>query len=271
MAMGEGNHGGGAGAVLLERRGSVLTIVLNRPDVRNALTADLEAGLIDALGHAGEPDVRAVVLSARGPVFCSGANTKELAGNDERHASALRVRARELPETVLMPLMRLEKPVIAAINGPAVGAGIGLALAADFRVCAESAAFTFAFGRVALAPDLGTCWTLPRIVGHRAARDLLMFGRTVAAQDALDIGLADRVVADADLAEASRELAQDLAQGPTLALGLTKMLLRRAHDLDLEQFLEHEVLVQSVLVRSDDHQEGVTALRARRAPEFRGH
>lgn len=258
-------------AVLIEQRDSVLTIVLNRPDVRNALTADLEAGLIDALRHAGESDVRAVVLTARGPVFCAGANTKELAGNEDRHASALRVRARELPETVLLPLMRLEKPVVAALNGPAVGAGIGLALAADFRVCAESAAFVFAFRRVALAPDLGTCWTLPRIVGHRVARDLLMFGPTVSSHEALDMGLADRVVADADLAEASHDLACELAQGPTLALGLTKLLLRRAHDLDLEQFLEHEVLVQSVLVRSEDHQEGVTALKARRAPEFRGH
>ena len=93
----------------------------------------------------------------------------------------------------------------------------------------------------------------------------------MSSHEALDMGLADRVVADADLAEASHDLACELAQGPTLALGLTKLLLRRAHDLDLEQFLEHEVLVQSVLVRSEDHQEGVTALKARRAPEFRGH
>ena len=257
-------------AVLVDHDGAVLTIVFNRPDVRNALTADLEAGLVDALRRAGEPDIRAVVVTGRGPVFCAGANTKELAGNEQRDAAVLRVRAREIPETVLLPLARLEKPVIAALNGPAVGAGIGLALAADFRFCAESASFVFAFRRVALVPDLGTCWTLPRIVGHRAARDLLMLGSTVPAAEALALGLADRVVADDDLARAAAAFAHELASGPTLALGLTKQLLRRSQDVDLEQFLEQEVLVQSILVRSDDHQEGVTALSQRRPPVFRG-
>ena len=171
---------------------------------------------------------------------------------------------------MLLPLTRLEKPVIAALNGPAVGAGIGLALAADFRFCAESASFVFAFRRVALVPDLGTCWTLPRIVGHRVALDLVMLGSTVPAAEALALGLADRVVADDDLARAAAAFAHELASGPTLALGLTKQLLRRSQDVDLEQFLEQEVLVQSILVRSDDHQEGVAALSQRRPPVFRG-
>ena len=258
-------------AVEVEETEGVLTITLNRPEVRNALVPDLEAGLIDAIGRAAAPSVRAVVLTGAGPTFCAGANMKELDGhNDDRDEAALHPRARELPDRVVLPLWALEKPVIAALNGPAVGAGIGLALAADFRIGVSSASFVFAFHRVALAPDLGTCWALPRIVGDRVARDLLLRGRALPAGDALECGLLDHVAADDELRTVAHAWAEELAQGPTLALAKTKYLLRRAETLDLESFLEEEVLAQSVLVRSDDHHEGVAAFTDRRPPSFTG-
>ena len=142
----------GAEAVVAEFRDDVLSITLNCPDVRNALTPRLEQGLALAIRDAQSPKVRAVVITGRGTVFCAGANIKELDENDDRDAATLRVRAKEIPESLLLPLIRLEKPVIAALNCPAVGDGIGLALAADFRICAEHASFIFAFRRVGLVP-----------------------------------------------------------------------------------------------------------------------
>ena len=262
---------GASDAVLMDRDdGGVLTITLNAPAVRNALTATLEAGLKHAIEEANSSAVRAVVLTGNGPVFCAGANMKELNSNEGRDAASLRVRAREIPESLLLPLTRLEKPVIAALNGAAVGAGIGLALAADYRICAQRASFIFAFLRLGLVPDLGIAWTLPRLIGYRASRDLLYRGRTVTAQHALEIGLVDKVVADADLSAAAAQLARDLADGPTMAIGATKQLLLRGSDVSLERFLGEEVLVQTALVRSEDHLEGVAAQAQRRTPTFRG-
>jgi 2-(1,2-epoxy-1,2-dihydrophenyl)acetyl-CoA isomerase len=257
-------------AVLLDEDGGVLTITLHAPQVRNALTPAIEAGLERGIHQANQPRVRAVVVTGNGPAFCAGANTKELDSNDERDAATLRMRAREIPEGLLLPLVRLEKPVIAAINGPVAGAGIGIALAADYRICATSASFVFAFKRLGLAPDLGIGWTLPRLIGYRAARDVLLGGTTMTADEARTLGLADDVVPDADLASTAADLARELAEGPTMALGATKTLLRYGSELSLEQFLSQEVLFQSGLVRSEDHLEGVSALSERRTPQFRG-
>lgn len=258
-------------AVLLEENDGVLTATLDRAEHRNSLTAEIEAGLEEAIRRAATPAIRALLLQANGPVFCAGANARELDGNDARSEAELRVRAREIPERLLVPLVRLEKPVVAAIEGPVVGAGIGLVLAADFRVLSSRASFMFAFHRVGLAPDLGTCWSLPRLVGMAAARDILLRGRTVDAEEAQALHLVDDVCAPDDVRARAADLAAELAAGPTLALGFTKRLLERGQSLDLETFLEHEVLAQSALVRSQDHHEGITAFRERRPPEFGGH
>jgi 2-(1,2-epoxy-1,2-dihydrophenyl)acetyl-CoA isomerase len=257
-------------AVLMAMDGGVLTVTLNSPRVRNALIDGIEAGLARAAKEANGSKVRSVILTGNGPAFCAGANMKELDENEERDAGTLRARAREIPESVLLPLARIEKPVIVALNGAAVGAGIGLALTGDYRVCAQSSSFIFAFLRLGLAPDLGIAWTLPRLIGYQAARDLLFRGQTVTAEEAFQLGLADKVVPDDDLAEAAKELACELAEGPTLALGATKTLLRRGAELDLERFLDYEVLAQSMLVGTEDHREAVNAHGGRRAPKFRG-
>jgi 2-(1,2-epoxy-1,2-dihydrophenyl)acetyl-CoA isomerase len=243
----------------------VFTITLNSPRVRNALTPGIEAGLRIGLKRAEQSDVRAVVLTGRGPAFCAGANMKELDSNDDRDEASLRLRAR-----ILLPLARLEKPVIVALNGPAVGAGIGLALVADYRVWSSSASMVFAFLRLGLVPDLGIAWSLPRLIGHRLSRDLLLDGRTVAAEEALSLGLADNVVDPDELQATAETFARELAQRPTMAWGATKRLLARGGDSSLERFLDEEVLVQSGLVRTEDHAEGVRAHLERRSPEFRG-
>lgn len=261
---------GSADAVLTAQDGGVFTITLNAPEARNAFTPAVERGLKRAIHDANGPQVRSVVLTGSGPAFCAGANMKELDTNEGKDAASLRVRAREIPESILLPLTRLEKPVVVALNGPAVGAGIGLALAADYRVFAERASLVFAFLRLGLVPDLGIAWTLPRLVGYRAARDLLLRGRTVTAAEALALGLADEVVADDDLTSAATALAAELAAGPTMAMGATKYLLHRGVEVGLERFLEEEVLLQTTLVRSEDHAEGVSAQRERRAAQFHG-
>ena len=257
-------------AVVIEDHGGVLVATLDRAEHRNSLTPEIEAGLEEAIRRAATPAIRALLLQANGPVFCAGANARELDGNDARSEAELRVRAREIPERLLVPLVRLEKPVVAAIEGPVVGAGIGLVLAADFRVVASSASFMFAFHRVGLAPDLGTCWSLPRLVGLASARDILLRGRIVDAAEARTLQLADDVCEPSEVRLRARALAEELASGPTLALGFTKRLLERGQSLDLETFLEHEVLAQSALVRSDDHHEGIAAFRERRPPDFGG-
>ena len=258
-------------AVRIEIDSAVLTLTLDAPDVRNALTHEIEAGLVHGIEAAASGEVRVVVITGSGAAFCAGASTKELGENDAKDLASLRARARVIPDTILQPLTRLEKPVIAAVNGWAVGAGIGIALACDFRIGSESARFLFGFRRLALVPDLGIAWFLPRLIGHRAARDLLFSDRPVDAAAALELGLLDEVVADDELPERADALAQELAAGPTLALGLMKRMLHTSSETDLTSFLEQETLVQTMLVRASDHQEGVDALAARRPPEFRGY
>jgi 2-(1,2-epoxy-1,2-dihydrophenyl)acetyl-CoA isomerase len=257
-------------AVAIERHGDVLAVILQSVGTRNALTPAIEAGLVEGIAAARDPRVRAVLLTGRGPAFCAGANMSELEVNADRDLATLRVRARELPEAILRPIVELEKPVVVGINGAAAGAGIGLALAGDFRVGSASTRFLFAFRRIALAPDLGTCWSLPRLVGFRTARDLLYFGRTVAADEAFAIGLLDRLCADDELWDASLELATELAAGPTVALGFTKLMLRRAFELGLDDLVTQEVMAQTTLVNGEDHREGVAAFRERRDPNFQG-
>jgi 2-(1,2-epoxy-1,2-dihydrophenyl)acetyl-CoA isomerase len=258
-------------AVVRELRDAVLTLTLNVPESRNALVPEIERGLADGIGEARSSTVRVLILAGQGPAFCAGASMRELDGNDSRDLATLRARAQLIPEEIIRPLYLLEKPVIAAINGWTVGAGIGIALAADYRICSENARFLFGFRRLALVPDLGVCWMLPRLVGYRAARDLLLRDRDVGAEEALELGLVDDLVPASNLSERSFEFATELATGPTVALGFTKQMLYRSLDLDLDSFLQLETLRQTILVGGDDHQEGVRALAERRAPLFNGH
>lgn len=257
--------------VILTQADGVLTITLNEPEGRNALTPGIEHGLIRGIAAATSADVRCVVLTGSGGAFCAGGDMREM-GQIEQKANipALRARTRALPDRILRPLSELEKPVVAALNGWVVGAGVGIALAADFRIASSRCKFLIAFERVGLIPDLGTAWALPRLVGYRAARDLMYRRDPVGAERALELGLVDELVEPEALMTRTAEFAADLAERPTLAMGLAKRLLQESFSLDLDTFLRREVAAQGVALGSEDYQEGRVAFREKRSPKFNG-
>jgi enoyl-CoA hydratase/carnithine racemase len=248
------------------------TVTFDRPDKLNALTFDVYADLRDLLGEVEHrDDVRVVVVTGTGRGFCSGGDVEEII------APLLEMDARGLLEftrmtgAVVERIRRLPVPVIAAVNGVAAGAGAVIALAADLRILAESASFSFLFTRVGLAgADMGSAYLLPRVVGLGRATELLLLGESVDAERAVSIGLATRVVDDADLATSAGDLAKDLASGPALAYGATKVLIGRELDMDLGSAIELEAFAQALLMTTEDHAEFYRAFTGKRPPEWKG-
>jgi enoyl-CoA hydratase/carnithine racemase len=248
------------------------TVTFDRPDKLNALTFDVYADLRDLLGEIEHrDDVRVLVLTGTGRGFCSGGDV------DEIIAPLLEMDARGLLEftrmtgAVVERIRRLPIPVIAAVNGVAAGAGAVIALAADLRILAESASFSFLFTRVGLAgADMGSAYLLPRVVGLGRATELLLLGESVDAERAVAIGLATRVVADADLSGSAGDLARSLASGPALAYGSTKVLIGRELDMDLGSAIELEAFTQALLMTTEDHAEFYRAFTGKRPPEWTG-
>jgi 2-(1,2-epoxy-1,2-dihydrophenyl)acetyl-CoA isomerase len=248
------------------RDGAVLTITLNRPEVLNALNGAMHEGLAAALHEAAEPDVRAVVLTGAGRGFCVGADLSEL----PRDPRAIRELLRRRFNPNIRTICRLEKPVIAAVNGPAAGAGLALAMACDLRLAAESASFVPAFIGIGLVPDSGLSHTLPRLIGPPAAFEWLVSGRKMTAREAAERGLVSRVVPDGELAAATVALADDLARKPTVAVGLTKTLIAHAGEITLDEQLDLEAQLQAVAAGTADFAEGVAAFLEKRPPDFTG-
>ncbi|MHB8586897.1 MAG: enoyl-CoA hydratase/isomerase family protein [Thermoplasmatota archaeon] len=249
-------------------QGGVRTLTLNRPSARNALNAGLVGALRDALRDANrDAAVRCILLTGTPPAFCAGGDVRWM--QERAGAPDATKRAQETAFGALArDLLRLEKPIVAAVNGDAYGAGMALAILSDAVVIARNARLGATFSRVALVPDTGASWALPRLVGLRAARRLVLLGDPVDAEEALRLGLVDAVSDDA-LAQAT-SLAERLAQGPTKALALAKRALLRAADSDMETALANEANLQALCFALDDHAEGVSAFLEKRPPKFSG-
>jgi enoyl-CoA hydratase/carnithine racemase len=250
----------------------VATVTFSRPDKLNALTFDVYADLRDLLvelPHRG--DARVLVLTGEGRGFCSGGDVEEIIGALQRMPAAELLEFTRMSGSVVKAMRDCPLPIVAAVNGVAAGAGAVLALAADIRLVASSAKFSFLFTKVGLAgADMGAAYLLPRLVGLGRAAELLILGGEVEAARAAGIGLATRVVPDDELAAATRELARELADGPALAYATTKILLTRELDLDLGGAIEMEALAQALLMKSDDFAEFYAAWSEGRSPAWSG-
>lgn len=253
--------------VLTEDRGGVRVVTLNRPEVLNAFDAKLGEELLDALTKAeANAGVRCIVLTGAGRAFCSGADLRGHTPGETSLGAMLRSRYNR----IILRLRTMEKPVIAAVNGVAAGAGCNLALAADLRVASDRASFIEVFTRVGLIPDSGGTWLLPRFVGVGRALEMMFFAEPIDAAAAERLGLVNRVVSQDDLIPRTLEWAARLAEGPTRAYGLIKRGVDRALALDLRAALEYEAHLQEIAGRSDDHREGVAAFLEKRPPSYAG-
>jgi 2-(1,2-epoxy-1,2-dihydrophenyl)acetyl-CoA isomerase len=252
--------------VEVARDGAVLTITLNRPDVLNAFNGAMHAGLAAALKEARDPDVRAVVLTGAGRGFCVGQDLTEF--REAPGDISDRLRAQYHPN--VLAVRALEKPVIAAVNGPAAGAGLSLACACDLRLAAESASFVPAFIGIGLVPDSGGSFFIVRLLGQARAFEWMTSNRKLTAAEAHAWGLVSEVV-DADrLPERAAEVAATYAAAPTRGIGMTKRLFEHAATATLDEQLELEAQLQSAATRTDDFREGVNAFLEKRQPRFGG-
>jgi 2-(1,2-epoxy-1,2-dihydrophenyl)acetyl-CoA isomerase len=252
----------------LEVADAVATITLDRPEALNALTVPLKEALLAAFRDvAADRAIRAVVLTGAGRAFCAGQDLRERLEPDAAPlADEIRLRYNPL----IRAMRTLEKPIVAAVNGVAAGAGASLALACDIRIAAAGATFVLAFGRVGLIPDSGATWLLPRLVGGSKAAELALTGDPLTAADAERLGLVARVVdADRVVAE-SQALAARLAAGAPRALALTKQALDAAWEASFEDQLEAEADLQGEAGATADHAEGIAAFLERRPPRFTG-
>jgi 2-(1,2-epoxy-1,2-dihydrophenyl)acetyl-CoA isomerase len=257
--------------VLYEVADAVATVTINRPDAMNSLDTVTKEALRDAvLQAAGDDDVRAVVLTGSGRAFCVGQDLAEHKAGLDAGSDQLWRTVPEHYNPLVLALATMPKPVIAAVNGVAAGAGAAVTFACDFRILADSGGFNLAFTAIGLTADSGASWTLPRLVGQARAVELLMRPTTVKAAQALELGLVNEVVpADHVLARAT-ELAAQLAAGPTVAYAAVKRSLVYAATHDIESSLAYEAEQQNIAGATSDHRNAVTAFIAKEKPRFTG-
>ena len=249
----------------------VATLTFNRPERMNALSTPIMEGLLQGLPRlAGDPAVRVIVLTGAGRAFCAGGDVKSMAEGGERRSAAEATAHLRSRMEVSRILHELPKPTIAMINGPAAGAGLAFALACDLRIAGASARLVTAFVKVGLSGDFGGSFFLTRLVGTAKARELYFTGRPIDAQEALSLGLVNRVVADDQLGDATMELAKSLAQGPHIALSLMKRNMNCAEAAGLAELLDVEAANMVQATRTEDHREAAKAFVEKRAPVFVG-
>ncbi|MBC3983934.1 enoyl-CoA hydratase/isomerase family protein [Streptomyces sp. AC536] len=264
-----------ADTVLYDVTEGLATITLNRPDAMNALNTELKVALRDTLRQAADdPAVRAVLLTGSGRAFCVGQDLKEhierLHDDAVRASGATMDTVREHYNPIVAAIAEMPKPVVAGVNGVAAGAGAGFAFAADYRVVADTASFNTSFAGVALSADSGVSWTLPRLVGHGRAAELMLFPRSVKAEEAAGLGIANTVVPAAELAAEATKIARRLAEGPTVAYAAIKESLAYAAGHGLLDTLAKEDELQARAGASEDHRIAVDAFVKKEKPTFLG-
>lgn len=254
------------------RDGAVLTLTMSHPTTRNALTGNTAVEeFVQACAAIGRDHaVRCVILTGEGPVFSSGGNVKDMQRffNRQLSADAIREEYRNGIQRLPKALYHLDVPVIAAVNGPAVGAGLDLACMCDMRIASEKATFAESFVRVGIVPGDGGAWLLPRAVGRAKAAEMAFTGEAITAQEALECGLVSRVVAPEALMETAMTLARKIAANPAGVLRMTKRLLREGEHASLESLLEISASYQAIAHMEPDHHEAVRAFVEKRTPKF---
>ena len=253
-------------SVLSSREGAVLTITLNRPEVYNAFNRELHASLYEALGEAAAPGIRAVVITGAGKAFCAGQDLEEF----QEVSGSVRDALEESYHPNVRRIRALEKPVIAAVNGVAAGAGLSLACVCDVRVASSEAAFVPGFAGIGLVPDAGGTWFLERHLGYARAFEWMCSNRRLTADEALAWGLVSAVLPGEDFGAGIAEVAERWAAAPTRAVAFTKRLFDDAHDATLEQQLALEAELQHQATQTADFREGVGAFLEKRPPRFSG-
>jgi 2-(1,2-epoxy-1,2-dihydrophenyl)acetyl-CoA isomerase len=257
--------------VNLEIDGAVAIMRMNDPEVLNALSAEMVKGMTDALDAlaVGKAQIRCLVVTGTGRAFTTGANLQGRGGNN-----ALTRGAGHTLETIFHPFIRrlrdLPYPIITAVNGPAAGAGMSVALMGDLVLCARSAYFLQAFRRIGLVPDCGSTWLLPRLIGRARAIELSLLGERLPAETALAWGLVNRVYDDGDLMSEALQVARELANGPTVALGMIRRLYWESPENSYEQQLDLECRMQRAAGMTSDFREGVAAFLDKRPAKFVG-
>ena len=254
--------------ILYEVRDGLALLTLNRPEALNAVTFGMIDELIDALGRAeADEGVRALLVTGAGRAFCAGQDLKSV--TDASREDTVRLVTERYP-TLILKFQSVAKPIVAAVNGVAVGSGFNLALACDIRIASDKASFGAVFVRIGLGPDSGVVYFLPRLAGTAKAAELLFTGAIIDAAEAERLGIVNRVVPAEALMEEALGFAGELATGPTRAIGIAKRGLYGSLSLDLAQSLALEGQLQTEALASSDYQEGVRAFLEKRPPQFRG-
>lgn len=254
--------------ILLKHSDGISTIILNRPDILNVFTFDLLRELKQALEYcASSVDTKVIILTGAGRVFCAGGDIKTMAAEMDTGTTLEFI---EASADMIRLIRNMEKPVIAAVNGLAVGAGFNYVLATDLVIASEKAAFMQGFSKLGMIPDAGGIYLLPRIVGLHKAKQLFYMNQLIDAHTAEQIGFVNWVVNDDELEEQALQVARQLVKGPARALGLGKLLLNRSLDSPLDSALAAEAYAQVVLMKTADHKEGVQAFVEKREPCFLG-
>lgn len=258
--------------ILVTQTDGIVTITLNRPDKLNAFIGHMRRDLAEALEHAGsDRSVRVVIITGAGRAFSAGGDVRFMAELMKRRDSEEFARILGAGRRVITAIRHMTKPTIAAVNGPASGAGANLAFACDLRVASTDASFTQSFLKVGLHPDWGGTFFLPRLVTPTKACELFFLGETIDAEEALRLNIVNQVVAPEELENATMQLAERLRAAPPIALAAAKQAIYSSEAGDLEEMLRYETEAQLRCFESDDGQEGVHAFLEKRDPQFTGH